>query len=396
MSTLAKRKAGSPAPDSAPPVRSTPFSPQSPGSEGKSPTPGPASPAKSPSVGPGSPSAEASGAFSGAHWIQQGLPQVDSDETDSALGSDIESSTVSISSSILNYRTINGRTYHSDSVTDGEYWAPNDQKMLGALEIYYHSIFLMMDEQLFQAPLKDDIKHAIDIGTGEGFWAIDFADKFPNCELVGTDISPIQPEWCPPNLHFEIDDATKEWTFKENIFDYIHISFLNGAIEDWGNLYKQAYRCCKPGGWVEHLDCSPIVSCDDETLPPDSALATYGKIMAEAGRRIGRSLTIAHDGTQEPGLKEVGFVNLHTKEWKQPMSPWPKDPKQKEVGLYNYAAVTSDLEGVIQFLFQQVMGWSTEEIAIFAAHMRQEMKEQKIHGYWTWKVVYGQKPKDAE
>lgn len=78
------------------------------------------------------------------------------------------------------------------------------------------------------------------------------------------------------------------------------------------------------------------------------------------------------------------------------MSPWPKDPKQKEIGLYNYAAVTSDLEGVIQFLFQQVMGWSTEEITIFAAHMRQEMKEQKIHGYWTWKVVYGQKPEDAE
>lgn len=302
-----KRKAGSPLTDSAPPTKH--LTPQSPGSEGKSPTSGPASPATSPA-------AEASGDFSGAHWLEQGFPEVDSDDGDSTIGSDAASSTASVSSSILNYRTINGRTYHSESVTDGEYWAPNDKKMLGALEIYYHSIFLMMDEKLYQAPLKKDITHAIDIGTGEGFWAIDFADEMPNCDVVGTDISPIQPTWCPPNLHFEIDDATKEWTFKENFFDYIHISFLNGAIEDWADLYKKAYKHCKPGGWIEHLDTSPIVSCDDGTMSPDSALATYGKIMGEAGRRIGRSMTVAHDGTQEPGLKEAGFVNLHTKTWK--------------------------------------------------------------------------------
>lgn len=36
------------------------------------------------------------------------------DDGDSALGDDIESSTASINSSILEYRTIRGRTYHSD------------------------------------------------------------------------------------------------------------------------------------------------------------------------------------------------------------------------------------------------------------------------------------------
>lgn len=28
----------------------------------------------------------------------------------------------------------------------------------------------------------------------------DFADAYPNCEVTGTDISPIQPTWVPPNL----------------------------------------------------------------------------------------------------------------------------------------------------------------------------------------------------
>lgn len=28
----------------------------------------------------------------------------------------------------------------------------------------------------------------------------DFADEYPETEVIGTDISPIQPSWIPPNL----------------------------------------------------------------------------------------------------------------------------------------------------------------------------------------------------
>lgn len=46
----------------------------------------------------------------------------DISDDDSTLGSDVESSTASITSSILAYRTINGRRYYSDAVTESEYW----------------------------------------------------------------------------------------------------------------------------------------------------------------------------------------------------------------------------------------------------------------------------------
>jgi methylase of polypeptide subunit release factors len=32
----------------------------------------------------------------------------------------------------------------------------------------------------------------LDIGTGTGIWAIDFADEHPEAEVIGTDLSPIQ------------------------------------------------------------------------------------------------------------------------------------------------------------------------------------------------------------
>ncbi len=51
-------------------------------------------------------------------------------------------------------------------------------------------------------------RKVLDIGTGTGAWVIDVADEFPTAELVrGIDLSPIQSEYVPPNVEFNIDDA---------------------------------------------------------------------------------------------------------------------------------------------------------------------------------------------
>ncbi|KAA8633977.1 hypothetical protein SMACR_09544 [Sordaria macrospora] len=90
----------------------------------KSPTPGPA---QSPTPAPLSPVAdepsEPIGLLAGSHWAEQVRRELPlADDADPTLGSDAESSTASISSSIMRYRTIRGRTYHSDAATDQEYW----------------------------------------------------------------------------------------------------------------------------------------------------------------------------------------------------------------------------------------------------------------------------------
>lgn len=42
------------------------------------------------------------------------------------------------------------------------------------------------------------------------FYSSDFADEFPNAEVMGTDVFPIQPSWIPPNVKFEIEDCNRE------------------------------------------------------------------------------------------------------------------------------------------------------------------------------------------
>lgn len=180
-------------------------------------------------------------------------PEDEEDQSDgsSTVGDDFASSTASITTSILEYRTIQGRTYHSDRHPT-EYFTPNDEKQRDSVDISHHSLTLLIGGKLFLAPIDQNVRKVLDVGTGTGIWAIDFADEYPQAEVIGSDLSPIQSAWVPPNVKFEIDDATLPWSWEDNSFDFIHVRYLFGAIRDWSALFKQAYRCCAPGGWVQH------------------------------------------------------------------------------------------------------------------------------------------------
>jgi len=259
-------------------------------------------------------------------------------------------------------------------------------------DIYHHVQHLTMGEKPFLAPIKKDIKRALDVGTGTGIWAIDFADDFPDTEVIATDISPIQPDWVPPNLQFQIDDCTQEWTFEPNSFDYIHMRFLAGSIPDWTALFKEAYKCLKPGGYIESMEPSPIIESDDGTVDEKSAMAQWGKIFVEGGRRSGRSWTVVPDKTQQKALEEAGFEKLQVSDFKVPVSGWPKDPKLRELGNVVAICLNQDPEGQIAYSASVLGDYSKEELQVYVAHLRSEFNGKRKHGWYTTRVVVAQKP----
>jgi SAM-dependent methyltransferase len=101
------------------------------------------------------------------------------------------------------------------------------------MDLAHHLFTLTFDGKLFIALIPFHISNVLDIGTGTGIWAIDFADAHPSAIVIGTDLSPIQPTWVPPNVKFKIDDCEAEWTYPDNYFDYIHIQGLSGCVKDW-------------------------------------------------------------------------------------------------------------------------------------------------------------------
>ncbi|KAI4865749.1 S-adenosyl-L-methionine-dependent methyltransferase [Hypoxylon rubiginosum] len=321
----------------------------------------------------------------------------DFNDADSALGEgDNASSTASLTESILEYRTLNGRTYHSERHgSEGKYWGPNDERQNEAMDMNHHFLTLCLGGKLFLAPLKDDIEKVLDIGTGTGLWVIDMADEYPNCVVIGTDLSPIQPSWCPPNVKFEIDDLEQPWTYAPNSFDYIHIRYMVGGVSDWNKLFRQAYGALKPGGWIESFEVEADYRSDDNTIPPNSAMHIWQDLFTEGGKKLGRPFTILTEDTQRKGIEAAGFVDITVKDIKVPMGSWPADSRLKEIGQWAQYTLEQDLEGFVMFMWNTVLGRSLEEMQVFLAGYRRELRTRSIHAYLPQRVVYARKPETA-
>jgi SAM-dependent methyltransferase len=236
------------------------------------------------------------------------LTQAQSDETDSAFSDDSQTVlSTSLRSSVYAHRYENGRTYHS--YHDGQYPIPNDEAEQDRLDLLHHLFKMMLGGDLYTAPLPKEPHRILDIGTGTGIWAIDIADQFPMATVIGTDLSPIQPPWVPPNLQFYIDDAESEWLFRDfEKFDFIHGRALCGGIADWPALYAQAYRNLKPGGWMEMQDHECWINSDDDSMSRAPWCAEWIREVDRASLKFGKRLNIAHLHRQ--WMTEAGFENV--------------------------------------------------------------------------------------
>lgn len=67
-------------------------------------------------------------------------------------------------------------------------------------------------------------------------------DKYPSANVLGIDLSPIQPQWVPPNVRFMVDDVESPWLHPKNHFDYIHSRHTIMAIKDWDKLLKTSFE----------------------------------------------------------------------------------------------------------------------------------------------------------
>lgn len=110
-----------------------------------------------------------------------------------------------------------------------------------------HLVYLILDSQrennLFHSPIPDTVQNILDIGTGNGAWAVEVADRYPAAFVQGIDLYPPPETWVPPNCKFEVDDVLKQWVFGQK-FDLIHMRDLFGSFTDkqWTGVYQQAYK----------------------------------------------------------------------------------------------------------------------------------------------------------
>ena len=115
----------------------------------------------------------------------------------------------------------------------------------------HHTWKVTFDGGFGRVPVTDKMKNVLDVGTGtgalhfaliglaieltkpSGIWATEFAEAFPQTQVIGTDLSPIQPNFVPSNCRFIIDNAEHDWAFEQS-FDYIHSRMVSYSPSSQG------------------------------------------------------------------------------------------------------------------------------------------------------------------
>ena len=197
----------------------------------------------------------------------------------------------------------------------------------------------------FRAPISSKAQNILDIGTGQGNWAVDVAQEFPSLTVRGVDLYPPPQKWVPPNCIFEVDDITKEWNWKER-FDLIHIRQLLAALTPTqiDELYKQAYDNMVPGGWIEQVEFSVDIKSMNNAMPKDSITAGLYEMFKEVCDNAGVPIDI--EKTMRGSIEKAGFENVKEIEYKAPIGSWPKHKVYKDAGIMNMMSWKNGTEGM--------------------------------------------------
>ncbi|KAH7251368.1 S-adenosyl-L-methionine-dependent methyltransferase [Fusarium tricinctum] len=294
---------------------------------------------------------------------------------DSAL--DAGSDTTSLRLSILQYREENGRTYHA--YKDGAYVLPNDEIENERLDLQHHLFLLTFDEKLHTSPLPKSLKRAFDSGCSTGIWAIEFADEHPECEVIGVDLSPIQPVAIPPNASFFVDDLEEPWDYSQK-FDFVFARFLTGSIRDWTKFFNQSFQNLNPGGRIEMIDILYPLQSDDGTLTKDSASFRWSELLLDIFTKNNTPMDSALKYKEQ--LEEAGFVDIHIVK-----RLWTQQNALDALEALSLAVFTRP-EG------RGGLGWSKEEVRAFLTDVRKDIKNVNIHSYWPIWSVYATKPEE--
>ncbi|WAO97272.1 Hypothetical protein NCS54_01499200 [Fusarium falciforme] len=240
-------------------------------------------------------------------------------------------------------------------------------------DLQHNLIILTLGGRLGLAPPNDPdskVKRVLDVGMGMGIWAVDFSDEHPESQVIGVDLSPIQPNFVPPNVEFFVDDIEESWSFSEP-FDYVYSRMMTFSIKSWPEYIRNIYDKLTPGGYVELLEIDLYGKSDDGILKEHHELSRLVRLLDEASTKIGRKFQ--DNKKNKDILRDTGFVDIVETTFKWPSGPWPREKKYKELG-------------------QWVLGWSKEEVIVYLARVRKEMSDKSIHAYWSIYSTYGRRP----
>lgn len=150
-------------------------------------------------------------------------------------------------------------------------------------------------------------RRVLDIATGTGIWSIQYARMHPEAQVIGTDLSLIQPQNCPANCTFIKEDSEHDdWIFPDP-FDLIFMRLVVTCFDSHLAVFRKSFDNLNPGGWIEIQDATFEILCTDGSCT-GSSLERWSRLFMGAAGKFGRDFTAPSRYKQ--WLIEAGFVDV--------------------------------------------------------------------------------------
>lgn len=96
-------------------------------------------------------------------------------------------------------------------------------------------------------------ERCLEIGCGTGkntVWLAEKAKHITAIDLSEEMITRAKEKVDPAKVVFKLADITKEWKFREGLYDLVSFSLVLEHIEDLGQVFRETSQALKAGGYV--------------------------------------------------------------------------------------------------------------------------------------------------
>jgi hypothetical protein len=139
----------------------------------------------------------------------------------------------------------------------------------------------------------------------------------------------------------------------------------------------------KPGAWIELQDIGVLAPDEGQDISETGIMQWY-ETVAKAFEVCGRGVKAGELHAER--LRAAGFVDIHDELYKWPLTPWPKDPKLKELGLRSREAMLDCLEAWAIVPFTQFLRGTPEEVQVSLVKARVDLRDPDMKIHASWKV----------
>ncbi|KAI9318953.1 S-adenosyl-L-methionine-dependent methyltransferase [Dichotomocladium elegans] len=224
----------------------------------------------------------------------------------------------------------------------------------------------------------------LDVGTGNGIWALEMAQREVHCNVIGLDVRvPLDHAIRPKNLRYVQADLHQQWPLESDSVDFIFQRNVSPEIQrnQWVSLYQEMMRVLKPGGLIEILEPDPTPH------NPGPVQQAFEAFLHTKWDKANLSFDFA--ASIEDWLHETGFQLIETKTLDIPIGEWPEEPELKQFGFINMETQKLFFRNR-KYEFSSQWGFSSEEYDRAVQDILEEFEE--YHGFSRYHAWIAKKP----